>query len=104
MKSSRAIRGAYRSALGYGSGRRPRRSALEVVGNFRRLAERAAVDGVDGGRRLGLDVGALALALADEEGGDLGAVGAEQRDLQGRRVEPVARRLLAARRDDVLPL
>src|SRR5262249_57943851 len=82
---------------------RSARLALEVFGNLRKL-ELPGLDGVDRRRRLRLDVEPLPVLLAHHQRDDGGAVAAEERDLARGFVEPVARRVLALRRDDLLPL
>src|SRR3989454_12680618 len=78
-------------------------SALEVLGHFGWRSEQPALHAVDGRLRLGAHVGEVALALADQHGGDLAAVAAEERDLQGGRVHAPPRRVLPLGRDDLLP-
>src|SRR5712692_6492481 len=78
-------------------------SALEVVGELGRRRQLPRVHRVD--RRVGLRAypGALVLAVADEKGSELAAVGAQRRHLQRRRVEPVLRRVLPLRGRDLGP-
>src|SRR5256885_1198419 len=52
-------------------------SALEVLRHFGWRSEQPALHAVDGRLRLGAHVGEVALALADQHGGDLAAVAAD---------------------------
>src|SRR5207245_9243661 len=79
-------------------------SSREVVWDIRWLTELLVVQGVDRRRVLYLDPGLVALALADEEGAGLAAVGFQQGHLERRGVDAVFRRLVAGRRGDRLPL
>ena len=85
------------------AGRRHGASALEVVGDFRQLAERAGRDRVDGCPRGAREV-ALTVALADDQRPELAAIGLEQRHLERGRVEPPARGRFWLIGSDLVPL